>query len=277
MQHKEIRINGQKIAYYESPGPSTLRMGAPAVVMVHGNSMSGLSFQKQLESPLGKKYRLIAIDLPGHGMSDKAPEPEKAYTLPAYAETLVSFVDQLGLQETVFVGLSLGGHILLEAADRLQASGLIISGAPPVSSAAQFQEAYLPNPALSALFNPELSDKEVSAWVAALFRLEADIPDFLEADIRRSDRRARAGLGASVINGDFKNEVEVAAALNVPLAIIHGEKDQITNPDYIKKLHIPTLCRNKIQIIPDAGHTPQWEQPAAFNRLFGEFLEDVRR
>src|SRR3989304_7031405 len=118
MQHKEIQINGKKIAYYESDGKGQ------AVVMIHGTSLSSLSFRKQFESPLGERYRLIAIDLPGHGMSDNALEPEKTYTLPGNADILVSFVKQLGLQKAVFVGWSLGAYVTLEAADRLPAAGL---------------------------------------------------------------------------------------------------------------------------------------------------------
>lgn len=270
MQHKDIQVNGQKIAYYESLGHST----GPAVVMLH--RLSGRCFQKQLESPFGKKYRLIAMDLPGHGMSDKAAEPEKSYTLPGYAEVIVSFARQLGLQRAVFVGWSLGGHIILEAAGRLAASGLMIFGAPPISSLAEYQEACFPNPALSRIFNRELSNEEISAWVAACFRPGANnIPDFLATDIKEADGIEREVLGVSAMNGNFKNEVEVVAGLNIPIAIIQGEKDQITNPAYLRKLHIPTLWRGEIQIIQDAGHIPQWEQPERFNQILEEFIESM--
>lgn len=174
------------------------------------------------------------------------------------------------------MGWSLGGHIILEAADRLPASGLMISGVPPVSSLAQFQESCFPHPALSCIFNSELSDDEISAWVAACFRPgAADIPDFLATDIKEADGREREVLGVSVINGYFKDEVEVVAGLDIPIAIIQGEKDQITNPAYLRELHIPTLWRCEIQAISDAGHTPQWEQPERFNELLEEFIGEV--
>lgn len=268
MHRKAIEINGQKIAYYESPGA-----GMP-VVMIH--RFSGRCFQKQLESPLGKKYLFITLDLPGHGMSDKAAEPEKTYTLPGYAEILTSFVQQLGLQRVVFVGWSLGGHIILEAADRLPASGLMIFGTPPVSSVAQLQEACFPHPALSCIFNRELSDDEISAWVAACFRPGAtDIPDFLTTDIRETDGMSREILGVSAINGNFKNEIAIVAGLKIPLAVIHGEMEQLINFAYLKRLDIPTLWRGEIQVIQDAGHTPQWEQPERFNELLEEFIGEV--
>lgn len=271
MTPKFIQLGPQKIAYYESQGHST-----PAVVFVHGNCLSGLCFKRQFESSLADKYRLIAIDLPGHGMSGNAAVPEKTCTLPGYAEVLVSFVRQLGLQKAVFVAFSLGGNTVLEAADRLNGSGILISGTAPVSSLADFQKACFPNPALSPIFNRELTGDEISAWVAALFRPGAnDIPDFMIQDMKRADGRARETLLAGVLAGRLKNEVDVVANLKIPIAVLHGEKEQITNPAYLRGLHIPTLWRGDIQVIPDAGHIPQWEQPERFNTLLGEFVEEI--
>jgi pimeloyl-ACP methyl ester carboxylesterase len=270
MVYREMKINGQKIAYYESRGKG------PSVVFIHGNSLSGLCFRRQFESPLAERYRLIALDLPGHGLSGRAAEPEKTYTLPGYAETLVSFVKEQGIERSIFVGFSLGGNVLLEAAYRLDTAGLVLFGTSPVSSLADFQKACFPTPALSTIFNRELSDDELSAWVEALFRPGAsDIPDFMAADMRRADGRGREALGASVINWRLKNGVEIAANLKIPIAVLHGEKEQITNPAYLRGLSIPTLWRGDIQAIPDAGHMPQWEQPEMFNRLLEEFIETI--
>lgn len=269
MQHKETQINGQRIAYYESPGKG------PAVVMIHGNSMSGLSFLKQLESPLGEKYRLIAIDLPGHGRSDNAAEPEITYTLPGYAEILVSFIEQLDLKRAVFAGWSLGGHVILEAADRLPATGLMIFGTPPVSSMAQFLEACFPVPELPCVYKPDLTEAEATTWSARFFSPGTkDIPEFIISDIMRTDGKARECLGASAAKGECKDEIGVLTGLSIPMAVIHGGKEQVINYAYLKRLAIPTLWRGEIQVIPDAGHTPQWEQPEGFNALLEKFIED---
>jgi len=272
MQHKEIQINNQKIAYYESQGKG------PAVVLIHGNSCSGLSFKRQLESPLGEKYRLIAIDLPGHGRSDNAADPENRYSIPGYAETLISFIEQLGLKRAVLAGWSLGGHIILEAADRLPTTGLMIFGTPPVASIAQFQEACFPIPELVCGFRPDLTEAEASAWVGRFFSPGVnDIPEFIISDIMRTDGKARECLGASTVKGEFKDEIESVAGLRIPVAVIHGENEQVINCAYLKRLVMPTLWRDAIQMIHDAGHTPQWEQPERFNVLLDEFIADVLR
>lgn len=270
MAPKFIQLGHQRIAYYESRGTG------PAVVMIHGNSMSGLSFLKQLESPLGERYRLIAIDLPGHGMSDKAPEPEKGYTLPGYAEMLVSFVNQLRLQKAVFVGWCFGGYILMEAANSLPAAGLIIYGAAPIASQSSIHDAFLPNPAFPLAFKADWTEEDIKLFFSiAIGSDEKDLPPFFREDILRSDGRTRQVLGESVGAGNFRDEVNAVANLTHPIAFILGEKDGYVRKSYLEGLHIPTLWRGKIQIIPDAGHTPQWEQPEAFNSLLEEFIEDV--
>src|SRR5690348_3953343 len=86
-----LQIGAQKIAGYESPGA-----GRP-ILLVHGNSSSSRIWQKQLQGPLGTKYRLIAIDLPGHGASSPAPDPEQGYSGPGYAAVIAGVARELGL------------------------------------------------------------------------------------------------------------------------------------------------------------------------------------
>lgn len=271
MHHKEIEINGQRIAYYESAGK-----GQP-VLFIHGNSMSGLAFQKQLESSLGEKYRLIAIDLPGHGRSAPAKEPKSACTLPGFADTVYEFAKGLGLDNAVLVGWSLGGHILLETIGRLPgAAGSMIFGTPPVGKP-MAADAFIPHPAMPLFFKRDMSGEEADALTAACFKPGSHIPGFFYEDIMRTDGRVRESLGISIGEGNYSDEVEIAANLKTPLAVIHSSQEPFVNLDYLKRLKIPTLWRGDSQIIPDAGHTPQWERPERFNSLLDEFIADVLR
>ncbi len=106
MQPKVLQLPLQKIAYYESSGTGQ------SILLIHGNSSSGLSYQNQLNSSLGEKYRLIAIDLPGHGYSEAFAEMS-AYILPKYAHVVAATAAALDIQDAIFVGWSLGGHIIL--------------------------------------------------------------------------------------------------------------------------------------------------------------------
>ncbi|RQH26002.1 alpha/beta hydrolase, partial [Okeania hirsuta] len=125
LKPQKVEISTQNIAYYESSGKEQ------TIFLVHGNSSSGRSYLHQLQGELGETYRLIAMDLPGHGLSDVAANPEITYTLPGYADTVVEVAKALDASNAIFVGWSLGGHILLEASDRLtDAQGIVIFGTP---------------------------------------------------------------------------------------------------------------------------------------------------
>jgi pimeloyl-ACP methyl ester carboxylesterase len=250
------------------------RGGGHPIVLCHGNSSSSRSFQHQLEGELGRRHRLIAIDLPGHGDSPPARDPERGYTLPGLADALVETVAALGVADAVFVGWSLGGHVILEAADRLAgAAGLMIFGAPPVGRPAA-ADAFLPEPALAVAYASDPSSAEMEAFLCAFFAPSTPVPDGFRDDFLRTDPRLRAALAASIGRGDYRDEVRVVAELGRPLAILHGPLDRIVNRAYMEGLSIPALWRNEIHDVPGAGHTPQWENPAAFGGLLEEFVRD---
>lgn len=267
MHSKEVVLNGQRLAYYESDGK-----GRP-VLFLHGNSMSGLSFEKQFASSLGESYRLVALDLPGHGRSAHAQEPQAVYTLPAYADIVHVFARRLGLEDALLVGWSLGGHILLEAMGQMQESaGLMIFGAPPVGKPLPV-DAFFPHPLIPLLFTSDLSREEAASLTASFFIPNCQISEFFYEDMVRTDGRAREALGISIGEGNYTDELKVVADLNKPVAIVHGKNDPLVSLPYIKDLSIPALWRGEVQIIPDAGHTPHWEQPEEFNFLLTEFIQ----
>ncbi len=270
MRLQILQLSSQKIAYYESSGA-----GSP-VMFIHGNSASGRTFQKQLESTFGETHRLVAIDLPGHGDSDPAADLS-AYSLPGYAQVVAEAAQALNMEEAVFVGWSLGGHIVLEAHNLLpQAKGLAIYGTPPLAFPPDMENAFLPNPVVNIGFTPDLTEEQATAYAAAFFAPDAsvDLTPFIH-DILRTDGQARAGLGASIQPDGYQDEVAVVANLSLPLAVLHGEAEQLVNVAYIRNLTMPTLWRGAVQIISGAGHAPHWEQPDQFNAQLAAFAADV--
>ena len=248
--------------------------GAP-IVFLHGNSSSSRAFDRQLEGPLGKRRRLVAFDLMGFGDSESAVDPE-AYLLSGQARTLVALAQGFGLTEAVFVGWSLGGHILLEAAPDLpKARGFAIFGTPPIGFPPDMDKAFLPNPAMGLGFTPELSREQAHAYVDTFFAPGfLDIADFFVEDVLKADGRARARVYASLDPALTRDEVKVCAELSQPLAILHGERDRLINAAYFADLALPTLWRGSVQTVLGAGHAPQWEKHRTFDALIEAFAED---
>lgn len=98
---KSIMINGSRLAYIDEG------KGQP-VVFVHGVSATLASFDVLYPALIKKGYRVIAVDLLGYGKSDK---PDIAYNVPFHAQTVISFIRQLGLKNVFLVGHSMGGAI----------------------------------------------------------------------------------------------------------------------------------------------------------------------
>jgi pimeloyl-ACP methyl ester carboxylesterase len=270
MAQESIRVSGQEIAYRRSSGE-----GRP-VVFVHGNSSSSRTWHHLLDGAFGQRYRCLALDLPGHGTSSPAVDAG-TYSLPGYAAILAGFVDALDARDAVIVGWSLGGHIALEAVRALpDAAGYVIFGTPPVSGLADLPDAFQPNPAVQTGFTSDVDPEAALTYATSFFAPDSTLStDELVADILRTDGTARSALAASMAATQFADEVEVVAALDRPLAILHGAREQLVSLSYLSKLQAPTLWRGAVQVIPGAGHTPQEETPDEFAELLDQFISEL--
>jgi pimeloyl-ACP methyl ester carboxylesterase len=267
MKTRKINAPNGAIAVHESEGEG------PATVLIHGNSSSSRAFSRQLDGPLGKRRRLVAVDLPGHGASDDALDPS-AYSLAGHARAVRAVADAFGLHDARFVGWSLGGHVALEMApDLLQARGFMIFGTPPFGPATTSDEAFLPHPWMNLISSERINGELAGLFVSSLFKPGfADVAPFFREDLLRTDGRARKHLIESVMSGAFRDEIAIVRNLKAPLAVLQGGEEQLVNGAYFASLPMPTLWRGAVQTIPSAGHTPQWETPHAFDALLEAFI-----
>jgi pimeloyl-ACP methyl ester carboxylesterase len=271
MKTRTINTPNGAIAVRESEGRG------PAAVLIHGNSSSSRAFSRQVDGPLGERFRLVAVDLPGHGASDHARDPS-AYSLPGHARAVRTVVDALGLSAARFVGWSLGGHLALEMAPDLpHARGFMIFGAPPLAFPPAMADAFLPHPAARVGFSERIDRDEAAAYVASFFKPGfADVPPFFLEDVLRADGCARSLLGASIAPGGYRDEATVVRDLEAPLAVLHGSEEQLVNGAYFASIVMPTLWRGAVQTIPGAGHAPQWETARAFDALLEAFMAETQ-
>ena len=100
--------DGVRIAYHE------LGAGDPAIIFIHGGfgNRTGFGFQEEYFSP---NHRCLAVDLRGHGESDK---PDVVYTMEQHGDDVAELIRQLGLEKPVLVGQSMGGQVIISAAAR---------------------------------------------------------------------------------------------------------------------------------------------------------------
>lgn len=270
---RRVVIDGMSIAYDDTAGPGT------PLVMCHGSSSSRRTFEHQLRG-LARSFRVVALDLPGHGDSDRATEPDRAYVIPGYARVLVGFLRALRLERAVLVGWSTGGHVVLHAAAELpDALGMFVFGTPPVGKPPPLDRIYRNPEAVAAAFRAAPAEAEIRALIAMYFHRsvatsesEAFVGDFV-----RTDPRTRDALGASIARLDYEDELRLLERLRPPLALVHAANDAILDGRYLSELHLQGLWRGGVQVLPDAGHAAHWEDPETFNAMLSEFAEERAR
>jgi len=272
MHPETIQIKNLELAWYEGRSEGT------TIVMLHGNSLSSEIFSEQFADPvLADHYRLIALDLPGHGQSAHSDNPLEDYTMKGLIDHFLEFLDKMKIEKAIFVGHSLGGHILMEAYPKLKDRmlGMVTSGAPPFTLPPQMEKSHLEHDAQYLIYKEELTEEEIHAFAHACVSESHEDPELLMDAVRHSDPDMRAGLGLSYSKGEIEDEATIISEMKHPLAIFHGKEDQLINGDYYQELKLPTLWQGNVQFIDKAGHCPQFENPEAFDKLLDEFVKSL--
>lgn len=242
----------------------------PAVVLVHGHSLSADTWCAQLNAPDLGRYHLLAVDLPGHGRSAWHAQDE-LYTLEGFAETIAAFVAPLG--PVVLVGHALGGHVAIRAAAKANnVRALLLCSTPPLRNASDMERAFAPGGVLGRAFEPCLSHADAAAMAEACTWPGCTLIPALAGTILDTDPRVRADLGEAIAHGRLVDEQALLKRSGVPTAVVHGALDGRVERAFLQDL-APLFWRQRIHELPDAGHMPQLQRPAAFNSLLAELID----
>lgn len=251
---------------------------ASSIFFIHGWSQNHLCWKNQYESTLADDFRLVALDLRGHGMSD-APLGAEHYTEPQlWADDIAAVIDQLDLRRPVLVGWSYAGFIIC---DYLRAHGTAhIAGINFVGGAITLNKA-----AFGTLIGRGFLDHVIGAT-------SDDLPSNIEA-IRNFVRgctysqlptevfemaiswnmavpaKVRAALLAREIVSD-----DVLTRLAVPVLMTQGQEDTVVLPAMGR--HLLALCPGATASWYSAtGHAPFLENPIRFNNELYHFARDA--
>lgn len=270
-----INIENIKIAIYQN------KLEGQPVLFIHGNSLSAETFTNQLNSSLLNKFRLIAIDLPGHGYSPKPTEPERVYQVPFLLKIISEVISKLNLIKAVIVGNSFGGHLATEMLTLdPKIAGIFIFGTPALGKPPRMAEAFLPEPAAAYFFKPEaLTEEEIEQLTQTILAQPAakEPSEIVRKALRVSDNNIRGAIGNIIASGNYHNEEEILKRATVPVALVQGQKEKFISLSYLQQLTVANLWQETVHIIPNAGHCPQLEQPEAFNKLLAEFIMEISK
>lgn len=275
MTDQYASMDGARIRYRDSGA------AGPVVLMTHGIGESLEFWHRQFEA-LGSSVRLIAWDLPGHGLSDERAD---AMELEGLATVAWKLLDHLGVERVHLVGNSLGAAMSLRMAalapGRVRSLLLANSAAlgPEVFGAFRLMTL----PLLGELMNRPGPTAVVQQIKAIVHRPTAITPEVRTA-IERNIHRPGGGKhflavlrGLTTVKGQragvWQRSHEILRQLpGVPVLVVHGEHDTVLPVDHSRRAH--AIARGSdLVVLEDCGHTPQLEQPYAFNGLLRGLVE----
>ena len=106
-QHIITGGGGLRLAVHEYGSPE----GKP-IVLIHGINPCSLVWHKQYRSSLAEEFRLVCLDLRGHGMSEKPTAPEYYNQATLWADDILAVLTALSLRKPILVGWSYGGYVI---------------------------------------------------------------------------------------------------------------------------------------------------------------------
>jgi len=272
-QQQFIKVGDENIAcWLAGNGPQTL-------IFIHGNSAAKEVFFEQLAYFFKKpNIRLLAIDLPGHGLSDDARNPEKTYNISAYARLVKQVMDHFSIDRPAVVGWSLGGHVAIEMIGQgVQLAGLCITGTPPMGPGIEdFAKAFQATPATAITMKSAPTPEETATYIKGLYHKLDDIPDYFQNIAARTDGLSREHMGthwASAKEGHPQQAL--CEQNNTPKLVIHGQYEQFVSRDYLDQVQWKNLWSGHIQDFKHSAHAPFVEEADRFNKMLDQFLTDV--
>lgn len=242
------------------------------ILMIHGSGASRAVFARQLESPLADHHRMIAFDLPGHGDSSDARDPETGYTVRGLAEAAAWVLEGLDIRRAVVFGWSLGGHVAIQLASYHPAvAGLLLTGTPPVSKGPiGMLRGFHANWDMLLASKRSYSDRDAQRFEKLCFGETADRA--FRQSILRADGRLRAIAIRSMMSDDGADQRRVVEDAAFPIAMVNGADDPFIRLSYLETLHYRTLWGRCIEL-EGVGHAPFWERPDLFNPILTRFVE----
>jgi pimeloyl-ACP methyl ester carboxylesterase len=274
MSIQTVLVYDQRIAY--------LDVGAgPPVVLIHGFGGSMWQWEQQ-QHTLSQHFRILTLDLPGAGLSDK---PEIDYRPDQMLDFFVGFMDAVKIQQATLVGNSMGAGLAI---------GMALAHPTRVAKLVLIDG--LPQHVMEKLTSPSVRralETTAPSWLVSFgnvlfggLMIESVLREIVydpalltPAVIERSNRnRQRPGLIKPIMTvrenlplweSGFATRV---GEITHPTLVIWGEEDRVFPIAVGEELH-QTIKGSRFIRIPKAGHIPQWERPDLVNQELITFIQ----
>lgn len=251
----------------------------PPLVLIHGMFVSHFYFRPVIDE-LRRRFRVICVDLPGFGESDRPPPARFRYDPHAHASVVAEVLDQLDVPRALVIGHSMGGGVALALAARHpdRVARLVVANAwvYPIEMPL----------AGRAVLRPLVGDfiwknvygrRDLKNHFRNVFRDPAlateELVDYYWERFNRAGARD-AGLAALRAFAALPDNTSDPGRVRCPTLVVWGEEDKMFPLAHGKRLErqIPGA---RLFVVPACGHSPHEERPDEFLRGVLPFLLDT--
>jgi sigma-B regulation protein RsbQ len=240
--------------------------GARTLILVHGWTCDETSWAENVPE-LSKRYRVITLDLPGHG---KSGSPKDAITMDLFARAVEAVRAEAKADKVVLVGHSMGTPVIRQYA-RLypqHVAGLVaVDGVLALGTSAR--QGGPPPPQADRMRGPDgLKNRE--AMIRGMFTPATPQP--IQEHVLKMMLGAPESTAYGAMVATFDPAIWKDDTTTVPVLGIYAEKSRLADPQYSKKI-FPAFESTEI---PGTGHFLMMEKPQEFNKLLIGFVEKLK-
>lgn len=252
----------------------------PPIVFLHGGWLSAESWAGQRER-FGDEYRIVAPDLRGHGRT--GPSDARRYSVDLMADDLDSLLSDLGIEECVLCGLSLGSMVAQSYAarhpDRIR--GLLLAGAvqtfPPVAMPRAMKRALSPLPMLGTSLAVAGGGATFRSLLSTIRPLTggpwlARDPEVREAALETVGRISEEEF-EKTFSALYRFEPPALDGLSVPARVVYGEHE--APPVKRQSKELAGALGSDVYEVAGAAHLVNQDSPNGFDRVLAGLLDEV--
>ena len=243
-----------------------------ALVLLHGGLNCNCKVWRTQIEGLSNDFTIIAWDAPGTGKSDDTPE---FFTLKDWADCLAELLDTIGIKKAYILGLSWGGLLaqMFYEYHSSRVQSLILCGAY-TGWKGSLTDSEFKTRTTNALADASLPPKEIARkYLPSMFSdnapvsLRGELLNIISTDFRPNGFRAMVKAMAT-------DSRELLPKIKVPTLLIWGDSDKRSSMDVALafKNSIPGA---RLEIISNAGHISNMENPDEFNKAVKDFCLSV--
>jgi pimeloyl-ACP methyl ester carboxylesterase len=242
------------------------------LVLLHGWSMSGAFFRKQVDE-LSAKYQLVIPDLRGHGGSEKSAH---GHTVPNHASDIHALVSELRLEQPVLLGWSMGAMVVynyLQLFGSSDVAAIVVVDQGPSDFAWPDYEygAFEPSELLDAV---EAMQMDQEGFVRGFVPLMLHAPDdesvsWMTDQILQVPPLIACAMLTDQTLRDYRPMLE---GIDVPTLLMFGRDDKLTDPaggEYTAD----RIKGSQLTMFEHTSHMPFWEEPQKFNAALSAFVD----